>query len=85
MPVQIDIPGADTQGRVFLTWTPVQATARLVGGKIVVARHGVDWRTHLDVSSQGMGEIAHPCPLQSIMPTSKSAGNGNAKLPLSQR
>jgi tyrosinase len=32
MPVQIDIPGADTQGRVFLTWTPVQATARLVGG-----------------------------------------------------
>jgi tyrosinase len=32
MPVQIDIPGADAQGRVFLTWTPVQATARLVGG-----------------------------------------------------
>jgi tyrosinase len=31
MPVQIDIPGADAQGRVFLTWTPVQATARLVG------------------------------------------------------
>jgi tyrosinase len=32
MNVQIDIPGADAQGRVFLTWTPVQATARLVGG-----------------------------------------------------
>jgi tyrosinase len=32
MNVQIDIPGADAQGRVFLTWTPVKATARLVGG-----------------------------------------------------
>lgn len=32
MNVQIDIPGADAQGQVFLTWTPVQATARLVGG-----------------------------------------------------
>lgn len=32
MPVQIDITGADPQGRVFLTWTPVPATARLVGG-----------------------------------------------------
>lgn len=29
MPVEIQIPGADQQGRVFLTWTPVQATARL--------------------------------------------------------
>src|SRR5229473_2089584 len=32
MNVVIDIPGADPQGRVFLTWTPVQATARLVNG-----------------------------------------------------
>jgi tyrosinase len=35
MPVQIDITGTDSQGRVFLTWTPVQATARLVGGSAV--------------------------------------------------
>jgi tyrosinase len=32
MNVQIDITGTDPQGRVFLTWAPVQATARLVGG-----------------------------------------------------
>jgi tyrosinase len=33
MSVQIDfIKGVDPQGRVFLTWVPVQATARLVGG-----------------------------------------------------
>lgn len=32
MSIQIDIPGADAQGRVFLTWVPVQATAQLVGG-----------------------------------------------------
>lgn len=32
MHVEIDIPGADPQGRVFVTWTPVQATARLVDG-----------------------------------------------------
>jgi tyrosinase len=32
MNVQIDIHGADPQGRVFLTWTPVQATAKIVGG-----------------------------------------------------
>ena len=32
MNVQIDISGADAQGRLFLTWTPVEATARLVGG-----------------------------------------------------
>ena len=30
MHVEIDIPGTDSQGRVFVTWTPVQATARLV-------------------------------------------------------
>src|ERR1044072_8735111 len=30
--VEIDIPGADVQGRVFVGWTPVQATARLVDG-----------------------------------------------------
>ena len=33
MRVEIEIPGADDQGRVFLTWTPVQATARLVDGE----------------------------------------------------
>jgi tyrosinase len=32
MHVEIDIPGTDPQGRVFVTWTPVQATARLVDG-----------------------------------------------------
>ena len=32
MNVQIDIAGADQQGRVFLTWVPVQATARIVNG-----------------------------------------------------
>jgi hypothetical protein len=32
MNVVIEITGADPQGRVFLTWTPVQATARLVNG-----------------------------------------------------
>ena len=32
MNVQIDITGADAQGRVFLTWTPVQATAKIVNG-----------------------------------------------------
>src|ERR1700730_5010020 len=31
MNVQIDIEGADAQGRAFLTWAPVQATARMVG------------------------------------------------------
>ena len=29
MQVELDIPSADAAGRVFLTWTPVQATARL--------------------------------------------------------
>ena len=32
MNVQIDIAGNDAQGRVFLTWTPVQATAKIVDG-----------------------------------------------------
>jgi tyrosinase len=32
MHVEIDIPGMDSQGRTFVTWTPVQATARLVDG-----------------------------------------------------
>ena len=32
MNVQIDIAGADAQGRIFLTWTPVQATAKIVSG-----------------------------------------------------
>jgi tyrosinase len=32
MNVEIQIPGADTQGRVFLTWTPAKATARLRNG-----------------------------------------------------
>jgi tyrosinase len=32
MNVVIDVPGADPQGLVFLTWTPVQATARIVNG-----------------------------------------------------
>jgi len=32
MHVQIDIPGTDVQGRAFLSWTPVQVTARLVDG-----------------------------------------------------
>jgi hypothetical protein len=63
----------------------VEITLEDVGGEVVIARHGVDWRVHRSVSSQGMGEIAHLCPPQSIMPTSKSAGNGKAKLPLSQR
>jgi tyrosinase len=31
MTVQIDIPGTDPQGRAFLTWAPVRATARLIG------------------------------------------------------
>jgi tyrosinase len=30
MTVEVTIPGADALGRVFLTWTPVQAQARLV-------------------------------------------------------
>jgi tyrosinase len=32
MNVEIDIPGADPQGRVFLTWVPIQATAKVVNG-----------------------------------------------------
>jgi tyrosinase len=32
MNVQIDITGSDPQGRVFLTWAPVRATARLTDG-----------------------------------------------------
>jgi len=32
MNVQIDIAGADAQGRAFLTWAPVPATAKMVGG-----------------------------------------------------
>ena len=32
MNVQIDMAGAAAPGRVFLTWTPVQATAKMVGG-----------------------------------------------------
>jgi tyrosinase len=33
MSVQIDfVSGVDPQGRIFLTWFPVQATARLIGG-----------------------------------------------------
>jgi tyrosinase len=30
MKVQFDIPGADAMGRVFLTWTPVAGTARVL-------------------------------------------------------
>jgi tyrosinase len=30
MNVEIDIPGTDSQGRSFLTWTPVEAKARLL-------------------------------------------------------
>ena len=30
MNVELTIPGADALGRVFLTWTPVEAQARLV-------------------------------------------------------
>lgn len=30
MNVEIRMPGADALGRVFLTWTPVEATARLL-------------------------------------------------------
>ena len=37
MNVQIDIVGADQQGRIFLTWVPVQATARIVNGTGAVA------------------------------------------------
>lgn len=32
MNVEIDIPSTDKDGRVFLTWVPVQATARVVNG-----------------------------------------------------
>jgi tyrosinase len=32
MHVEIDIPGTDPQGRAFVTWTPIQATARLING-----------------------------------------------------
>ncbi|MEA2988352.1 MAG: tyrosinase [Alphaproteobacteria bacterium] len=32
MNVDIQIPGIDAQGRVFLTWAPVPATARLLNG-----------------------------------------------------
>jgi tyrosinase len=32
MNVQIDIASADQQGRVFLTWAPIKATARIVNG-----------------------------------------------------
>ncbi len=30
MTVELELPGADATGNVFLTWTPVQARARLV-------------------------------------------------------
>src|SRR3712207_634023 len=33
MQVELEIPGTDAAGRVFLTWAPVQATARLVDGQ----------------------------------------------------
>lgn len=39
MDVEIAVRGADPRGRVFLTWAPVQATARLAGGP---AAAGVD-------------------------------------------
>lgn len=32
MKVEISIPSAGQSGRVFLTWTPIQATARLIDG-----------------------------------------------------
>ena len=32
MQVQINLTGTDAQGRVFLTWSPVKASARLVNG-----------------------------------------------------
>jgi tyrosinase len=35
MSIQIDISGTDAQGRVFLTWSPVQATAKVVSGGAV--------------------------------------------------
>ena len=70
----------------FLAAPGVEIALEDVGGEIVVARHGVDWRTHRGVSSQGMGKFAHPCPPQSIMPTPKSAGNGKPQTrPLSSR
>lgn len=33
MQVELEIPGTDTAGRAFVTWAPVQATARLVDGE----------------------------------------------------
>ena len=33
MQVELEIPGADAAGRAFLTWAPVEATARLVDGE----------------------------------------------------
>jgi tyrosinase len=32
MNIEIDLPGADAQGRVFLTWSAVQATVRVTDG-----------------------------------------------------
>ena len=32
MTVEINIPSTDQQGRVFLTWVPIQATARVTSG-----------------------------------------------------
>jgi tyrosinase len=60
MNVQIDITGADAQGRVFLTWTPVQATAKIVGGSgagavIVLRSTGTVGGLVFDAARSGQG------------------------------
>src|SRR5580700_1178558 len=61
MNVQIDITGADQQGRVFLTWAPVRATARLVGGTagasvdVVLSRAGTGGGLALDTTRSDHG------------------------------
>ena len=41
----------------FLAAPGVEIALENVGGEVVVARHGVDWRAHLGRSSQGMDKL----------------------------
>lgn len=72
--VQIDIPGALPDGRLFLGWTPVQATARLTAAlppsvpppapvKIVLGNGGTVGKLRFAITRTGNGATSLPLAL----------------------
>ncbi len=66
MNVEFDIPGTDAKGRVYLTWAPVEAKARLIDGpnggapvNVILRNSGVGGRLVFDTvrSDRGSGTL----------------------------